>query len=518
MLNDTGRSYPFDIRGSGYGRGEGVTTVLLKRLDDALRGGDCVRAIIRNTAVNQDGRTNGITLPNQKAQESLQELQELGASWSLIDELLLDEKSSRINRSEIAQPASTALQIALTDLLNSIGIKPQMVMGHSSGEIAAAYAAGILSQATALRVSYCRSRVTKSCRRAVSSNGAMLAVALGEENVLPLLKKLKKGIVDLACINSPLSTTVSGDEPAILEYQDMMSQMGIFNRRLNVETAYHSHHMREVAHEYLQSLGEIETTALPTDVIFMSTVEMAKKSSDFGSAYWVQNLVSQVRFSGTLLEYCRLQLEESQTVMASTGILIEIGPHSVLAGPFKRTMIQKSESFEFVYLPTLVRHQDAIRNIMKMAGKLFEHGCSIDLKVLNSITHSQQSVRVLQDLSTYPWDHSTTYWHESRLSRDYRLRKHPCHDLLGYRVPGSTPLEPSWRHIISIASLPWLAEHVIDNLVVFPGAGYICMAIEAIRQIVSASQPLRRIQSFSLKDISFFKALVIPPTPQKIEL
>lgn len=445
-------------------------------------------------------------------------LQELGASWSLIDELLLDEKSSRINRSEIAQPASTALQIALTDLLTSIDIKPQMVMGHSSGEIAAAYAAGILTQATALRVSYCRSSVTKSCRRAVSTEGAMLAVGLGEDKVLPLLKKLREGIIDLACVNSPSSTTVSGDKPAILEFQDMLNRTSIFNRKLNVETAYHSHHMREVAHEYLQSLDRLETIAPPNDIIFMSTVEMAKKISDFGSAYWVHNLVSKVRFSGTLLEYCRLQLEESESTMASTDILIEIGPHSVLAGPIKQTMIQKPESFEFVYLPTLVRHQDAIKNIMEMAGKLFEHGCSINLKALNSMIYSQHSVRVLQDLPTYPWDHSITYWHESRVSQDYRFRGHPCHDLLGYRIPGSTPLEPSWRHVISIASLPWLAEHVIDNLVVFPGAGYICMAIEAIRQIVSESQPLQGYQSFSLKNISFFKALVIPPTPQKIEL
>lgn len=72
MLNDAGRSYPFDARGSGYGRGEGVAVVVLKRLDDALQAGDHVRAIIRNTAINQDGKTNGITLPSQQAQESLQ--------------------------------------------------------------------------------------------------------------------------------------------------------------------------------------------------------------------------------------------------------------------------------------------------------------------------------------------------------------------------------------------------------------------------------------------------------------
>ena len=73
MLNHNGRSYSFDARGTGYGRGEGATTVLLKRLDDALQAGDDIRAVIRNTAVNQDGRTNGITMPSQQAQQNLQE-------------------------------------------------------------------------------------------------------------------------------------------------------------------------------------------------------------------------------------------------------------------------------------------------------------------------------------------------------------------------------------------------------------------------------------------------------------
>ena len=445
-------------------------------------------------------------------------LQGLGASWSLVGELLLDEKNTRINQSDIAQPASTALQIALTDLLNSVKIKPQMVMGHSSGEIAAAYAAGILSQAMALKVSYCRSRITNICKQINPIKGAMLAVGLGQENIIPLLSKMRQGIIDLACVNSPSSTTVSGDEPAILELQDMLNQLNVFNKRLHVETAYHSHHMRKVADEYMHSLGELETSALATDIKFISTVESAEKGSGFGSWYWVQNLVSTVRFSDTLQEYWRLVSSELQSMRSPTDILIEVGPHGVLAGPIRQTLAQVPGMNEYVYLPTLTRNRNAVYSIMELVGKLFESDYPVDLNAINLLTRSTRAACVLQDLPTYPWDHSTTYWHESRLSHNYRFRSHPCHDLLGCRVPSSSPLEPSWRHIISVVSLPWLAEHVIDGLVIFPGSGYICMAIEAARQIMSESKPLGNIQGFALEDISFSKALVIPPSPQKIEI
>lgn len=450
-------------------------------------------------------------------------LRKLGTSWSLVDELLLDESGSRINESHIAQPASTALQIALVDLLESFGIKPQVVIGHSSGEIAAAYAAGILSQATALKVSYCRSFVSDLCKRSIPEAGAMLAVDLGESEIVPLLTEIRKGIVSVACVNSPFSTTVSGDETGITEVQEMLDRLNVSNRKLKVDTAYHSHHMRKVAHEYLLSLSMIDAGPPQNGVIFMSSVTAAKKTSDFGSNYWVENLVSKVRFSDTLQQYCRGQLSDTNpTAAQSAHMLIEIGPHGALAGPIRQTIKEGFDSFKYIYHPSLVRKRDAIYSIMELVGRMFENGCPVDLKAANALKSPQHRLRVMHELPTYPWDHSNTYWHESRLSKDYRMRRYPCHDLLGVRITSSNSLEPSWRHIISIETLPWLNDHVIDNLAIFPGAGYICMAIEAIRQLTYEdtydSPSPRGISRIVLKNIFFKKALVVPPIPAKVEL
>lgn len=442
-------------------------------------------------------------------------LRELGASWSLIDQLLLDESSSRINQSEIAQPASTALQIAIVDLLDNIGIKPQVVLGHSSGEIAAAYAAGILSQATALKVAYCRSFISSHCSQKLLSKGAMLAVGLSEEQLLPLILETQKGVVSVACVNSSSSTIVSGDEAAILGVEETLKQLGVSSRMLKVDTAYHSHHMQQVAPEYSCSLGDMDTRAMPNDIKYISSVTAAEKKSGFGPAYWVENLVSKVRFYDAL----HLQLANWQLMMPqSTNVLIEIGPHSVFAGPIRQTITQSFNSLKCIYLPTLVRGRDAVHSVLEMAGKMFELGYSVNLAAANSLNGAHHQFRVLHDLPTYPWDHSNTYWHESRLSQDYRLRQNPCHDLLGARILTSSSLEPNWRYMISIESLPWLAEHLVDDLVIFPGAGYICMAIEALRQLTHDGQPTSKISQFILQDVKFSKALVVPPAPLKVEI
>ena len=446
-------------------------------------------------------------------------LQGMGASWSLVDELRFDSSKSRLNRSEIAQPASTALQIALVDFLAILGISPQIVLGHSSGEIGAAYAAGALSHESAVKIAYCRSFVSNLCRQKVSSRGAMLTVGLGEHELSPLFAKIRKGMVSLACVNSPSSTTVSGDEVAILEMSDTLTQLGIFNRRLNVDTAYHSHHMRIVADDYLCSLGTVEQLALRDGVRFISTVTAEEKITDFGSAYWVENLVSKVRFCDALRAYCRGEISTSTTTtVPPTQLIIEIGPHKVLDTPIRQTIATGFDSFNHVYLPTLVRGRGAVHSILELAGKLFNLGHPVDLITANALGSSPRQFRVFHDLPTYPWDYSQTHWHESRLSKDYRLRVHPPHDLLGVRMTSNTPLEPCWRHVINIDSLPWLADHVIDGLIIFPGAGYLCMALEALRQCIQERHQYRKIRYLYLRRVYFSKALVIPPVPATVEL
>ena len=442
-------------------------------------------------------------------------LREFGASWSLIDELLLDKSSSRINQSEIAQPASTALQIAIVDLLDNIGIRPQVVLGHSSGEIAAAYAAGILSQTAALKVAYCRSFISSYCNKKSLKKGGMLAVGLCEDRVLALIAETQKGVVSVACVNSSSSTIISGDETAILEIEETLKQLGVSSRRLKVDTAYHSHHMQQVASEYLSSMSDMHTQTMRNNVKYISSVTAAEKTSGFGPAYWVKNLVSKVRFYDALC----YQLASWQLMMPqTTHVLIEIGPHSVFAGPIRQTVAQRFDMLKCVYLPTLVRDRDAVHGVSEMAGKMFQLGYPVNLAAAHLLNGSHHQFLVRHDLPTYPWDHSNTYWHESRLSQEYRLRRHPCHDLLGVRISTSSSLEPSWRHIISIESLPWLAEHVVDDLVIFPGAGYMCMAIEAIRQLTHDSLPASEILQFVLKDVRFSKALIVPPAPSKVEI
>ena len=228
---------------------------------------------------------------------SQETLQSLGAPWMLIEELLRDRSTSRLRESSIAQPATTALQIALVDLLRSFRIEPSQVLGHSSGEIAAGYAAKVLTQTDALRVSFYRGYVVS---KREAGKGAMLAVGLGEVEVSRYTSRVQKGRISIACVNSPHSTTISGDIEAIDELKILLESDGIQSRLLKVDVAYHSHHMQAIAATYLESLQSIKSNPNPTSIEFISSVTGREKMSDFGPAYWVQNLVSKVQYSAAV--------------------------------------------------------------------------------------------------------------------------------------------------------------------------------------------------------------------------
>ena len=457
--------------------------------------------------------------PNSVFTKSLRQseniLLELGAPWRLIDELMKEEPQSRLSETELSQPATTALQIALVDLLATLGVAPSAVIGHSSGEIAAAYCAGILSKTMTLRVSYYRGLLrTKGM---LGKNGAMLAVALGQARLLQHIQHIQPNSVCIACINSPSSCTLSGDASTIDELKEMFDRLSISNRKLKVEMAYHSHHMQDAAKEYLAVLHGLESKS--PRIHFISSVTATAKDCNFDSAYWVTNLVSPVLFSDALGHLSTLP-----EIQENTLAFVEIGPHDSLRTPVRQTLAQSNlQTSRHTYLASLLRGKSAVHTILELSGRLFELGFYVDLDAANTLAYNSKEIHrpsnlVLKDLPPYPWDHSKPYWYESRLSKEYRFRQNPYHDLLGLRMISSTSCNLSWRHVIDIDTLPWLQEHIIDNNVIFPGAAYICMAVEALCQTARSRQSSDVFEQFILKDLVFSRTLVIPESPERVEM
>ncbi|KAH6966040.1 hypothetical protein EDB82DRAFT_480382 [Fusarium venenatum] len=433
-------------------------------------------------------------------------IREQGSTWSLIEELSREENQSRISEAEISQPATTAIQIALVDLLESISIRPSRVVGHSSGEVAAAYAAGALSRENAIIVAYYRGVASLKAKAVAEVPGSMMAVALGETEAQQYIDKIITGTVSVACVNSPASSTISGDLTAIEELKSLLDAEGIFARALKVDTAYHSHHMRRVAQEYQESMSTIESSEVRSGVTLYSSVTGAIKSTDFGAEYWTANLISQVKFSQAL---ALLKDDQARNEAGmDTSVFIEVGPHSALAGPARQTLAQGgSEKFKFEYLSALVRHKNAVQTVLSLAGKTFELGLKVNLGAVLRMTDEAES-EVIRDLEKYPWD-LAPFWHESRLSKSHRFRKFPPHDLLGLLDPASTIHEPRWRYHINLDDLPWLRDHVVEGFTLYPGAGYLTMAIEAMKQLVQLRDVQWSISRFVLREVAISKSIVL---------
>lgn len=447
--------------------------------------------------------------------EADQFLKSFGAEWSILEELSRDEASSKVNSAMLSLPLCTALQIALVKLLQSWNISPIGVTGHSSGEVAAAFTAGAIDMRSAMAIVYMRGALTSSFQEKIGSGrGGMVAVGLGKEAAETYIAKLTTGKVVVACINSPESVTVSGDIAAIKELESLLVGDGIFARQLKVEAAYHSHHMQPFADEYSAALQQIlRDGKLDDNIIYTSPVSGIRTFEDEVSCaeHWVQNMLQPVLFLDSLTNLC-LSSDLDQQVDA----ILEVGPHSALAGPIRQTMgLPAFEGKRISYLSCLSRGKNAVETMQSLAATLHRQGTRVDLSAVN-FPINRDGLRVLYDLPSYPWNHEHGYWAEPRLNKEHRLRKQKHHDLLGSPLIGGNALSPTWRHIIRVSDTPWLRAHKVQNNIIYPGAGYICMAIEAVSQL-SRGQG-HTISSLSLKDVEILKALIVPDTGAGVEV
>ena len=433
-----------------------------------------------------------------------------------LDELTEPRSPELLRQPEFSQPLVTALQIAIYDILQGWGVQPQAVIGHSSGEIAAAYAAGLVTKENAIKAAYYRGQASVLRNGQAKASLGMLAAGIGASDAPKYLDGLEDA-VQIACYNSPSSLTLSGTVAALDEVKTRLADDGKFARMLQVNLAYHSRFMKEIGDIYKDLLHEDFDCLSPKqrEVKMFSSVLGHKMGQAADADYWTANMVSPVRFE----EAAR----ELMTHDEGADFLIEIGPSGALAGPIKQ--IKQSISgggANIQYCASLSRGQDAINSLFDAAGRLFVAGGKVDLAKVNNDGCSPP--QVITDLPNYSWNHSTKYWYENESSKDWRNRLFPHHDLLGSKVLGNSYHAPVWKKTLRVEDLPWLKDHRMGPEIVFPAAAFIAMGVEAMAQVSQAlhhleGKALPKSPRYRVRNSTFPKALVLEEEkPTKIML
>lgn len=428
----------------------------------------------------------------------------------MADELVEARSPEHLRHPEFSQPLVTALQLALLNILQSWGVEAKSVVGHSSGEIAAACAAGHLTPEDAIKIAFYRGQAAKQLQTESDTGLGMMAVGLGAENVQKYISD-SADFVQIACYNSANSVTLSGKVSELEKVKVRLQTDNHFVRLLQVNLAYHSPYMLKIGERYEKLLEENVAPPLPENesMIMFSSLSGDRIDQAINPNYWKNNMVKPVRFH----EACQKMLSGRE----GADFLIEIGPSGALAGPIgqiKKELSNHGSSIQ--YHSAAKRGPDSAMPLFDVAGRLFIAGGSIDLCKVNE--HEQNSEvnppATIIDLPNYAWNHSTRYWHESDASEDWRFRTFVHHDLLGSKILGTPWHSPIFRKTLDLKDVPWIKDHKMGSDVLFPASGYIAMAIEALYQHSQSTNAIEGVTSvdklrYRLRNINFDKALVL---------
>jgi acyl transferase domain-containing protein/acyl carrier protein len=395
------------------------------------------------------------------------------ADWSLLAELTADEAVSRMAETQISQPASFALQVALAALLRSWGIEPDAIVGHSTGEVAAACVAGALSLEEATRVIYHRSRLQQRTR----GQGRLVAVDLPLDEARQAIASCTG--VSIAAINSPASVSLAGDPAALAAVVETLGSRGVFCRFLRVDVPFHSHYMDPLRDELLASLDDLAVG--PAERPLYSTVTAARVDGrELDAAYWWRNVRDPVCFAAAIE---RLSAD-------GCDVFLEIGAHPVLGAAIGDCLGHAGR--EGAVIATLRRQSEERAALLGALGALYTLGLPVDLRPLFPAGWTPA------ELPLYPWQRER-HWEESLESARERLGAAP-HPLLGRRLPGA---HPTWQAKLDSRSAPYLADHRIHGAVLYPGAAYVEMGIAALRAAAGEAPAIE------LEEIRFHKSLFL---------
>lgn len=436
---------------------------------------------------------------------------EKAPTWCIERSIAEHTPTSPSHGAALSQTICTAIQIAIVNTLHCWNVNPVAVIGHSSGEIAAAYSAGLISQSQAILTAYFRGYTVDQ----LHIPGLMMAVGINIKTARSLIQQNDlNDHVCIACVNAPESLTLSGRTEGIKLLQQKIQEQNKFCRILLTDrVAYHSHMIIEVGKAYEEALRPIYKDHQNRGST-QGIVQMCSSVGNIGDAlttpdtntdwagYWRENLEKPVQFDSAL-----------RSLAASRDLqFIEVGPHPALKGPVNQIRASMMADVDhFRYAPTLVRDRDTDLCMKELAGTLFMHGHSLNWEKVNLIERSNQVP--LHNLPPYPWDYSSTklLYHESRLSHELRNRKYVRHELLGSRQYAGNGIDWNWRnHSVRLKEMPWMRDHIVGGQVVFPAAGYLAMVMEGLSQIQDDEELSHPpLSAFQFRNISFNTALII---------
>lgn len=395
------------------------------------------------------------------------------SGWSLIEAMSATEEESKMSQTYVAQSTNFALQVALTELWKSKGVTPDAIIGHSAGEIAAFYCAGVMGFEDAIKAIYYRS----SLQQRLTGKGKMLAVSLSLEEVQEYVKRYDS--VDIVAINSVSGITLVGEESDLSEISAELEEKKLFNKFLRVNVPFHSHFMEEIKDEFIEGVKDI-TLHKPTVKLYSSvTGEYVEEVEN--NLYWWKNVRQTVLFAPAIEKILKDKYDT----------FVEIGPHPALSNYINEIAADKRKT---VYtFSSLNRKIDEVDNFYHALGGLFSIGSMKDFSKM----YGEEGNYI--KLPFYPWQREK-YWLENESARKRRLGIFD-HIILGHKMDC---VEPCWELELNENVLPFIANHKIQGNTLFPAAGYIEMAMEAAKQYYGDGY-------LKITDIAFLKATFINP-------
>ena len=380
--------------------------------------------------------------------------------WSLLEEIAKDENNSRFSEVDYIQPILFAIEVSMAKLWESYGVKPDVVVGHSMGEVAAAHIAGVLSLEDAAAIICKRSSLAKT----VSGEGAMLLVELSFEEAQKIIIGHEEFVAIGAC-NGPRSTVLSGSSSSINEIVTLLNEREIFNRLIKVDYASHSPQMDQLKPKLLEEIKNINPNkgSVP---IYSTVHNKIMDGTHFNSQYWTDNLRKPVLFAQAV----------EQLLIENDCVFVEVSPHPILVQLIEQGIEHYNKASSYV-IHTIKRDISQSNEFINSFKNLYENSVRVDWNKFyeNAVVNHDQ-------LPTYPWQ-KDRFWIDNAETSTFGYSSGTIHPFLGREIKFANDKNIIyWESVIDLASLPYLKDHQVKNTVIFPAAGYLELIYAAIRQ------------------------------------